>query len=77
MLVRRFSNAYTITASADDLRPGTIGLWFNTAGSATVVTKGGETITVAGGIGSLFADLPIQKVTAVAGGATLLGLIAQ
>lgn len=75
MITRKFSKAYPITPSATPLPYGTIGLWFNTAGSATVVLIDGSVVTVAGAIGSRFDDMPIKAVTAVAGGATLLGLL--
>jgi hypothetical protein len=75
MLVVRVSNAYAITPGPDDVRAGTMGLWFTVAGTATVVTTLGETITV-GGERGVFFECPIRKVTAVAG-ATVLGVMGR
>jgi len=74
MIVREFSNAYAITAGPDPVREGTVGLWFTAAGTATVTTKSGDVVTVGGVVGSCFR-CPIKLVTAVGGGASLLGLL--
>lgn len=75
MLVVRVSNAYAITPGPDDVRPGTMGLWFTVAGTATVMTALGETVTVGGQVGTFF-ECPIRKVTAVSG-ATVLGVMGR
>ena len=76
MLVLKVSDAYTITPGPGDVRNGTIGLWFTAAGTASVTTKLGETITVGGVVGTFF-ECPIAKVTAVAGGAAVLGVLGR
>lgn len=74
MLVLRVSDAYPITPGPGQVRNGTIGLWFSTAGDATVETKLGEIITVGGQVGSFF-ECPIARVTA--SNATLLGVMGR
>lgn len=74
MLVLRVSDAYALTPGPDPVREGTIGLWFTTAGTATVTTKKGEPITVGGLVGTFF-ECPIGTVTAST--ATLLGVLGR
>lgn len=74
MLTLKVSNAYAITPGSSDLRAGVIGIWFCTAGNAVCLTSEGETITVAGAVGSFF-ECPIQKVTSAT--ATVLGVLGR
>jgi hypothetical protein len=73
MITRKFSKAYPITPSATPLPAGTIGIWFSTAGVATVVLMDDSVVSVGGAVGSRFDDMPIKSVTAST--ATVLGLL--
>lgn len=70
----RVSDVFTVTPSASDLQAGVIGLWFTTAGTATVTTIAGNSVSVGGVVGTFF-ECPIRKVTAAT--ATVLGVIGR